>query len=79
MHVGGNSAAEAGVYNICVGANVLFFECDPVMALRCQANAAVFSQRCVNHCLSNRSASTTFHVASNDGSIMASCSTTVVL
>jgi len=46
---------------------VLFFECDPVMALRCQANAMAHSQRCVNSCLSNVSGTTTFNKANNDG------------
>jgi hypothetical protein len=67
LHVGGNSGVEASTYSDCVGANVVFFECDPIMALRCQANAAKFSQRCVSNCLSNVTGTSSFHVATNDG------------
>jgi len=45
IYLGANAAAEAYMYAACVGANVLFFECNPAMAVRCQASAEPFGQR----------------------------------
>lgn len=67
LHIGANAAAEAGMYAACVGANVLFFECNPEMALRCRASAARFGQRCVQGCLSNARSRVPFFVSDNDG------------
>lgn len=67
LHVGANAASEAGVYHTCVGANVLFFECDESVAARCQESAATFGQRCVQSCLSNVTANVPFYVSNNDG------------
>jgi hypothetical protein len=47
LSIGANAAAEAIVYASCVGANVLFFECNPAMAVRCRASAESFGQRFV--------------------------------
>ena len=47
LHIGANGANESQIYHDCVGANVLFFECDPDLARMCQFNAAKHGQRCV--------------------------------
>jgi len=67
LHIGANAGAEANIYSICVGANVLFIECDPGVAELCMINAAKYGQRCVNLCLSNESATRKFNIADNLG------------
>ena len=68
IHMGGNDAAtDAHAYHICVGSKVLFFECDPELVEKCAENTRSFGHRCVQACLSNRTGTTTFYVADNQG------------
>jgi hypothetical protein len=50
LHIGANEAHESVNYASCVGgggSNVVFVECDPEVAKKCQANAKLFGQRCI--------------------------------
>jgi FkbM family methyltransferase len=75
IHIGANEATESRTYSECVGgngANVLFIECDPVVAKECTKNAQRFGQRCLNACISNENAEGVEFYQSEDNGGMSS-------